>query len=141
MQRRRLEAFAVGDWCQRRHKDPHTYTQLITTLGDFKVPKREQADPLFATLTGLGLLLPGHSSKIASSISTDAEYDQIAFLPGPMGDRTSHRACSTLTMPCSPPSGTSGGRCRARSRGAASSLAYLRYYMSDHRPIWAQFRF
>jgi hypothetical protein len=141
MQRRRLEAFAVGDWCQRRHKDPHTYTQLITTLGDFNLPKRQQTDPLFATLTGLGLLLPGHSSKIASSIFTDAEYDQIAFLPGPMGDRYIASGVFDYDGAVFPALWLKRRKVSGEKQGRSEFLAYLRYYMSDHRPIWAQFRF
>jgi hypothetical protein len=141
MNRRCLEAFAVGDWCRRRDEDPHTYTRLILTIGDFNLPKREPTEPLYVTLTKLGLELPEHSSKIGSSISRLATYDQIAFLPGPMKDR--HMATGvfdydgavfpTLWEQRRERSGTKKGR--------TEFLSYLRYYMSDHRPIWAQFRF
>lgn len=45
------------------------------------MPKSEPGEPIFKALTKLGLELPEHSTQIASSISSNANYDQIAFLP------------------------------------------------------------
>lgn len=142
MQRRRLEAFAVGDWCNRRHKDPHTYTQLIATLGDFNLPRHDPAEPLYTTLTDLGLLLPGHSSKIGgTSISTEAEYDQVAFLPGPMAKRYLASGVFDYDGTLFPSLWKRRRRLAGEKKGRSEFLSYLRYYMSDHRPIWAQFTF
>lgn len=140
MQRRRLEAFAVGDWCNRRHKDPNTYTRLIATLGDFNLPRRDPTEPLYATLNKLGLLLPGHSAKIGgTSISTDADYDQVAFLPGPMANRYLGSGVFDYDGAVFPNLWNQRLERSGKRKGRNEYLAYLRYYMSDHRPIWAHF--
>ena len=131
-ERRQLEAFAVGRWCSLRHDDEHTYTQLIAALGDFNLPKRDPGDEIYQALTKRGLTLPDHSTKIASSISTDAEYDQVAFLPGPMGHRFLRGGVFDYDGAVFPG--------LWEKRGRQDFVAYCRYYMSDHRPIWAQFR-
>jgi endonuclease/exonuclease/phosphatase family metal-dependent hydrolase len=131
-ERRQLEAFAVGRWCDLRHRDVHTYTQLIAALGDFNLPKRDPADEIYQALTKRGLTLPDHSTRIASSISTDVDYDQVAFLPGPMGDRFARGGVFDYDGAVFPR--------LWETRGRRDFLAYCRYYMSDHRPIWAQFR-
>ena len=96
------------------------------------MPKREPADPIFRALTRLGLELPEHSTQIASSISTDANYDQIAFLPGTTKRCfTGHKGVfdyDTVIFPDLWQNGTNKERFRS----------YLRYYISDHRPMWVE---
>ena len=81
MERRALETFAVAKWCDLRKKSKFSFTRELMALGDFNMPKAEPGDPIYKALTSLGLELPDHSTQISSSISTDANYDQIAFLP------------------------------------------------------------
>jgi hypothetical protein len=73
--------------------------------------------------------LPPHSTQIGSSIAEDAHYDQIAFFPGPTQDQfTGNSGVFDYD----------GGLFRAlyRNRGLKDFLAYCRYYVSDHRPLW-----
>ena len=79
--RRSLETFAVAKWADLRKKSPYSFTRELVALGDFNMPKREPGDPIFNALTKLGLELPEHSTQIASAISSDSNYDQIAFFP------------------------------------------------------------
>jgi endonuclease/exonuclease/phosphatase family metal-dependent hydrolase len=130
--RRSLEAFAVAKWSDSRNKSKFSFTRELVALGDFNMPKSELTDPIFKALTRLGLELPEHSTQIASSISTDANYDQIAFLPG------TTRRCFTgrkgvfdydaVIFPDLWQSGANKQRFRS----------YLRYYISDHRPMWVE---
>lgn len=89
----------------------------------------EPGDPIFKALTKLGLELPEHSTQIASSISTDANYDQIAFLPEATRDHfTGVKGVfdyDTVIFPDLWQAGTH----------AKNFKAYLPYYMSDHRPM------
>jgi endonuclease/exonuclease/phosphatase family metal-dependent hydrolase len=133
MNRRRLETFAVARWADLRRRSPYASTPNILTLGDFNLPKSEPGDPIYDELTSRGLQLPRHSTQIGSSIAEDAHYDQIAFFPGPTQDQFT---------------GNSGVfdydgalfRTLYRNRGQKDFLAYCRYYVSDHRPLWAEFR-
>jgi endonuclease/exonuclease/phosphatase family metal-dependent hydrolase len=132
--RRALETFAVGRWADLRRKSRFAFTREIIALGDFNMPKREPGDPIYDALTRRGLQLPEHSTQIASSIATDAQYDQIAFFPGKT------KECFT---------GLHGvfdfdqvifaDLWQDPARSEADFRAYLRYYVSDHRPMWMQF--
>jgi len=130
--RRSLETFAVAKWADLRKKSPFSFTRELVALGDFNMPKSNPGDPIFTALTKLGLELPEHSTQIASSISSDANYDQIAFLP----ETTRHRFTGlkgvvdydTVIFPDLWQDGTNEKNFRT----------YLRYYISDHRPMWVQ---
>lgn len=132
IQRRSLETFAVAKWADSRKRSPFSFTRELVALGDFNMPKRRPGDPIFNALTKLGLELPEHSSQIASSISTDAQYDQIAFLP-----ETTQRCFTglkgvfdydTVIFPA----------LWQNSMNKKNFKTYLRYYISDHRPMWVQ---
>jgi hypothetical protein len=130
--RRSLETFAVAKWANLRQKSRFSFTRELIALGDFNMPKREKGDPIFTALTKLGLDIPEHSTLIASSISSDANYDQIAFLP-----ETTKRCFTGLKgvfdydkvlFPDLWQDGVNEKNFRT----------YLRYYISDHRPMWVQ---
>jgi hypothetical protein len=133
MNRRSLEAYAVARWADLRRKSKNAYTRDIIVLGDFNLPKVEPGDPIYEALTRRGLHLPEHSTEIVSSITTDSHYDQIAFFPGQTQDEFTGKAgvfdfdgalFATLW----------------ETRGREDFLAYMRYYISDHRILWAEFR-
>lgn len=133
MNRRRLETFAVARWADLRRNSPYVSTPNVLALGDFNLPKTEPGDPIYDELTSRGLQLPPHSTQIGSSIAEDAHYDQIAFFPGPTQDQfTGNSAVFDYD----------GALFRTLywNRGQADFLAYCRYYISDHRPLWAEFR-
>ncbi|CAG0941694.1 hypothetical protein ANRL1_00643 [Anaerolineae bacterium] len=130
--RRSLETFAVAKWADLRQKSSSAFTRDLVALGDFNMPKCEPGDPIFKALTRLGLELPEHSTQIASSISSDANYDQIAFLPQTTQQRfTGLKGVfdyDTVIFPDLWQNGTNQKNFRT----------YLRYYLSDHRPMWVQ---
>lgn len=130
--RRALETLAVARWASYRKNTGTAVTQDIVVLGDFNLPKAIQGDPIFDQLTARGLELPAHSSTIGSSIASDAHYDQIAFFPG----ETAAQFTGRLGV-----FDFDGALFKGlwESRGQKDFLAYLRYYISDHRPMWAEF--
>jgi endonuclease/exonuclease/phosphatase family metal-dependent hydrolase len=132
MGRRSLETFAVAKWADRRNKSPFSFTRELVALGDFNMPKAQPGDPIFTALTKLGLELPDHSSQIASSISNDSQYDQVAFLPGTTQNCfTGQKGVFDFDTVLFP----------ALWQGGANRknfLTYLRYYLSDHRPMWVE---
>lgn len=130
--RRSLEAFAVAKWSDLRNRSKFSFTRELVALGDFNMPKCEPTDPIFKALTRLGLELPEHSTQIASSISTDANYDQIAFLPGTTQRCFTGRKGVFDYDAVIFPELWDGGAGQKRFR------TYLRYYISDHRPMWVE---
>ncbi len=132
MNRRRLETYAVARWADLRRRSPHAVTTDILALGDFNLPKAVPGDPVYEALTARGLHLPTHSTQIASSIATDSHYDQVAFFPGETGQEFITSGVFDFD-----------GAVFAdlwEARGRADFEAYVRYHLSDHRPLWAQFR-
>jgi hypothetical protein len=77
--------------------------------------------------------MPEHSTQIGSSIAADAHYDQIAFFAGPTQD---HYAGQSGVYDFD------GGLFRTlfEERDRSEFLAYCRYYISGHRPLWAEFQ-
>lgn len=130
--RRALETYAVAKWANLRRRSKITAHQELVALGDFNMPRSEPGDPIYNALTRLGLQLPEHSTQIASSIATDANYDQIAFLPGTTKDTfTGLKGVFDFDGAIFPDLWQDG-------QNEADFKAYLRYYMSDHRPMWVQ---
>ena len=130
--RRTLETFAVAKWADLRKKSPYSFTRELVALGDFNMPKREPGDPIFNALTKLGLELPEHSTQIASAISSDSNYDQIAFFPETTQNRfTGLKGVFDYDAVIFPDLWNN----RANQN---NFKAYLRYYISDHRPMWVQ---
>ncbi len=130
--RRSLETYAVARWADLRRHSPHAVTADVVALGDFNLPKAVPGDPIFEALTSRGLHLPAHSTQIASSIATESHYDQVAFFPGETGEEFITSGVFDFD-----------GAVFAdlwRQRSKADFEAYVRYHLSDHRPLWAQFR-
>jgi len=131
VERRALETYAVARWADLRRKSPYAFTREIIALGDFNMPKAAPGDPIYDALTRRGLELPEHSSGIGSSIASDKHYDQIAFLPGETTNCFTGRKgvfdFDSVTF-----------KRLWEARGDADFKAYLRYYVSDHRPMWIQ---
>ena len=130
--RRSLETFAVAKWADRRHHSNHAFTRELVAMGDFNMPKSQPGDPIFNALTKLGLEVPDHSIQIASNIVDDANYDQVAFLPGTT-KKWFHgvKGVFDYDRVIFPALWDNG-------KGKKKFLAYLRYYLSDHRPMWVQ---
>lgn len=132
MDRRALEAYAVARWADLRRNDPHAYADDILALGDFNLPKVAPGDPIFSALTKRGLVLPKHPTEIGgSSLGGHHHYDQMAFFPGKTKEFNKRIA----------PLDFDNALFRGLWESARTTtfLAYTRYYLSDHRPVWAEF--
>lgn len=129
--RRCLEAFAVARWADLRRRSKHSYTRDVIAIGDFNLPKVDPADPIYRALTRRGLKLPKHSTEIGSSISSDNHYDQVAFFPGETGEFTGKAGVFDFD------GALFGALWEART--PKDFYAYMRYYISDHRLLWAEF--
>lgn len=133
LNRRSLETYAVARWADLRRRSKYSYTTNIIALGDFNLPKVEKGDPIYGALTARGLQLPNHSTRVASSIASDRAYDQIAFFPGPTKRRYTKES-GVFDF---------DGALFSRlwnSRTEKQFNSYVRYYISDHRPLWMQFK-
>ncbi|MBT8294237.1 MAG: endonuclease/exonuclease/phosphatase family protein [Eudoraea sp.] len=132
LERRALEAYAIGRYADLRNKSKNAFTKNIIAVGDFNIPMTEKGDVVYDALVKRGLKLPEHSTKVYSNISDDKMYDQIAFLPSIKSKIQTHgvfdfdNAIFTQLW---------------LNETKANFKAYLRYYISDHRPLWMQLKF
>lgn len=134
IERRSLETYAVALWAADRHRSAFSYVRDIVALGDFNMPKRDPNDPVYKALTKKGLHLPAHSSQMGSNLAGDADYDQIAFFPGEtQADFTGNHGVFDFDAVVFPDLWNGGA-------GRKKFNAYVKYYLSDHRPMWMQFR-
>ncbi len=129
IERRCLEAYAIGRWADLRRRNANAYSQNIMALGDFNLPKAEQGDPVYRALTKRGLTLPTHSNQIGSSLDDDKQYDQILFAPGEL---ETHFTDTPHVFDFD------GGVFKTLwdTRSETDFRAYVRYYLSDHRLLW-----
>jgi endonuclease/exonuclease/phosphatase family metal-dependent hydrolase len=132
LDRRTLETFAVAWWADRTHRDKKSYVGEVLPLGDFNLPKAVQGNRIFDALVSLGLQLPPHTSQIGSAIASDSQYDQLAFFPGTTKDRFTGE-CNVFDF--------DGALFQDlwQQRTAKQFQSYVRYHLSDHRPLWAEF--
>lgn len=130
--RRLLETYAVAWWANRRRRGRHSYVPETIPLGDFNLPKAVKGDPIYDALTYRGLELPKHTSRVGSSIASDNHYDQIAFFPG----STKNRFTGEMNVF---DFDNALFRDLYADKGLKAFLAFSRYHISDHRPLWIEF--
>jgi len=130
IERRSLEAYAISRWADLRRQSKFNYTPNILALGDFNLPKKVDTDPIYKALRAPGLELPDHSTKIYSNITNDADYDQICFLPGIKNKLTGSSGVFDYDGAIFP--------AIFNNHTPGEFRAYLRYYISDHRPLWLE---
>lgn len=129
--RRCLEAYAIARWADLRTKSKYTFNGIadVFALGDFNLPKIDKDDIIYKALVKRGLQLPEHTSLVYSNINNDKSYDQIAFLPGSKRRIVSHGIF---------PFDNAAFADIYNSKTAAEFRSYIKYFISDHRPMWME---
>lgn len=131
LERRCLEAYAIARWADLRSKSKYTYNGItdVFAMGDFNLPKIDKDDIIYKALVNRGLQLPEHTSIVYSNINNDKQYDQIAFLPG-----TKRRILSDGIFPFD----NAAFAEIYNTATPATFRGYIKYYISDHRPMWIE---
>lgn len=132
LNRRALEAKAVARWVHLRSQSQFGGAREVVALGDFNMPKPTSSGGKlnYGALTDKGLVLPPHSTSVGSAIASDNHYDQVAML----ADTTQKWMVDVGVFDFDDvifPDLWS-------ARGEKDFKAYLRYYISDHRPLWVK---
>ena len=128
VERRSLEAYAISRYADLSKKSKYAFTQNIIAMGDFNIPKVEAGDQTYEALMKRGLKLPHHSTQIYSNINNDKQYDQIAFLPS-LKSKITANGVFDFDGPIFPDLWQSS---------VPNFKKYLKYYISDHRPMWME---
>ena len=106
----------------------------LIALGDFNMPKpkKDGRNGVLAALASGGLVIPPHSSEIGSSIASDNHYAQVAMLPATTRAWLVQVGVFDYDAAVFPD--------LWKAKGEAVFKGYLRYYLSDHRPMWVGLR-
>ncbi len=131
--RRALESFALGRWADLRDKRGRAYSDNVVVIGDLNMPAAEPGDVVFDALTKRGLHIPEHQSRIGTTITDGKHYDQLAFLPGDAGEAFISDGVFDFD------GAIFSDLWDDPARDEKDFEAFLRFHISDHRPIWAQF--
>ena len=134
-ERRSLEAYAVSRWGDLRRRDKHRFVDHIIVLGDFNLPKVKPGDLIYTALRKRGLRRPDHTSKVFSNISNDKNYDQLFFSPGVTKQRYSGKS-GVFDFDV----GVFPDLWNDSSKTAVQFRSYVKYFLSDHRLIWSEFK-
>ncbi|SFB08074.1 Endonuclease/Exonuclease/phosphatase family protein [Poseidonocella pacifica] len=129
--RRALENYALGRWADLNRKSQFAYTRNVIVIGDLNMPKAEPGDLVFEALTRRGLFIPKHQTRIGTTTGGDTHYDQIAFFPGQAGAAFQTSGVFDFDGAVFSHLWEQEGRTRFD--------AFVRYHLSDHRLLWAQF--
>lgn len=132
VRRRALETYALGRWAFLRWNGGDAFSDNVVVIGDLNMPKAEMGDAIFDALTKRGLRIPKHQSRIGTTITEGKHYDQLAFFPGDAGRAFVSDGVFDFD-------GAIFGDLW-QARGASDFAAFTRFHISDHRPIWAQFK-
>jgi endonuclease/exonuclease/phosphatase family metal-dependent hydrolase len=134
--RRCLEAYGVAWWADKRRRDKSAYTPHVVALGDFNLPAGEPSDRVFAALTRKGFELPEHQTTVpGSNLGGTEQYDQMAVFPGPMRDAVSRMGIFDFDGAVFKELWGNGTKAEEKT-----FEGYVKYYLSDHRPLWAEVR-
>lgn len=140
LQRRQLETYALARWAKRQATSKTAYDPNMILLGDFNLPYMEEKDPIYSILKRHGIMLAEHATEIGATLPSEEKkrtrrvkrYDQIAFFPNmkkyfpeKSGVFDFDKVIFTKLW---------------EERGQKQFNEYVRYYISDHRPLWTQIR-
>lgn len=129
--RRALETYAISRYADLTGNSKYAFSKNIIALGDFNLPMVQKGDLIYKALLARGLKLPKHSAKVYSNIANDKMYDQIAFLPS-LKSKIQANGVFDFDSVIFPD---------LWQDSKAKFKSYLKYYISDHRPIWMQLKF
>jgi endonuclease/exonuclease/phosphatase family metal-dependent hydrolase len=138
---RAAEVKALGAWAKGRArlKESQPPSNDIILLGDFNMPSFDADDPIYAPIKRYGFKAPLHETHNAegSNLAGDKYYDQVFFLPKHTEQDFSKKIGvfdfdNALFA-------NFWGQARDDKKKRQQFHQYIRYYLSDHRPLWCQF--
>lgn len=132
---RRLETNALGRWAANRVSRDFPPNNDIILIGDFNMPRVSPDDEIYRELRRFGLATPPHRTNfVGTNLAGDAFYDEILFFPG----RTTEFAGKMGVVDFD--NALFKGLYEEDENDRRAFFKYIRYYLADHRPLWAEFK-
>lgn len=145
IERRQLETYAVARWAKMQRSKKYDAEPNIILLGDFNLPHMEKDDPIYKALTKFGMILTEHSTQIGTTLPSEPtsktqklyQYDQIAFFP----NIKEHYTTETGTFDFDTAIFKKlWEEVQNKTKKQSQFNGYVKYYISDHRPLWGRFK-
>lgn len=134
--RRRLEVYAIANWAKNRRDEPTLYDPNLMIIGDLNVPRASADDKVFRELLRAGMVPPQqlHGTAVGgNTVGLHRDYDQIVMYPRTLQAASPQAGVfdyDTVVFPAL------WGDTKAEQD---LFFDYVRYYLSDHRILWASF--
>ena len=138
--RRVLEILMLSKWANKRRRSKNSYDRNIILLGDMNVPKMDSGEAAYRALQKSGLEPQDYYSKTGgSNLSGVKSYDQMAITKGDVKERLGDNydvfdfdggvfASKWVELLAA----------HGEKRAISKFNTYIRFHLSDHRPLWMQ---
>jgi hypothetical protein len=152
MARRLGETKAIGWWCGKQSRDAQTYTKDIIAVGDFNTPSEDDSDMAAQMLDGLrshGLHTPRYEhdgedrlleTQLGTAVRSENHYDHLLFFPPNTDSDLVDLGVFDFDQVVFPDLWEERRRILGDDKGRSDFHRYVIWAISDHRPLWAQFK-
>ncbi len=150
--RRVLEIHALAKWANDRSRGGNAWDKDIVLLGDMNVPNMTHNEATLKALENFDwksvkfynkdqTATTESLSRIGgSNLGNDKTYDQIAFSPSNLKNRVISNGVFDFDAVVFAGKWKSISAHSTQKKAVKEFNKYLRYYMSDHRPIWVELK-
>ena len=118
----------LAKWIHKRRKQKHNVDDDFILVGDFNIPKEN--DALFKAITKRGLVIPEalRGAEHGSNLKRDKRYDQILYDAGSTQAFTGKAGALDFYA----------GDFKPLYPGVRKTKTQFTYELSDHLPLWAE---
>ena len=150
--RRVLEIYALAKWAKDRCSGNNAWDKDIVLLGDMNVPNMESNEATIKALQKFSwrsvdffndrdMARTESLSRIGgSNLGNDKTYDQIAFAPSTLRHRVTSYGVFDFDAAVFASKWKKLAATNSHAKAVKAFNAYLRHYLSDHRPVWVELR-
>jgi endonuclease/exonuclease/phosphatase family metal-dependent hydrolase len=138
--RRVLEMYALNRWADGVRAHGRRYDRDVMLAGDFNVPRMAKDDAMYRTLCTFGMQPLKYVTRTGgSNLGNDRTYDQMVFAPGGMRRRV--RSFGVFDFDNAVFRGLwtrLEGKKWPRGQVVERFNSFVRWHVSDHRPVWVE---
>ena len=151
--RRVLEIFALAKWAKDRTEGGNAVDRDIVLLGDMNIPNMDHNEATIAALREFGWrsvdfvdgrhigTRPEDLSHIGgTNLGNDKTYDQVAFAPRSLGNRVVSNGVFDFDNAIFARKWREISGELTHGRAVGLFNRYVKFHISDHRPIWVEIR-
>lgn len=151
--RRVLEIFALARWADRVSSSDNAWDRDIILLGDMNVPNMDKNEATIKALKSFGWTSIDYESnetigvdatKLShiggTNLGNDRTYDQMAFSPTGLSGKVSQLGVFDFDNAIFRTKWDEVSAKLSHAKAVARFSAYVKHYISDHRPLWVELK-